>query len=244
MDVYRVALGELKVVEWDHTLHTHWGHASSAIERLDDELRQLAATLRAGRVSIFLSDPNPEASFRQKVCPEYKAHRKMALRPMLWAPLRKHLEEEWGARWFPSLEGDDAVAIAATAPQHPDLPEERIIVSGDKDFFTVPGLFYNTTHPTDGVQTITPEAADRYHLFQTLVGDRVDNYPGCPGIGPVKAEAILDGGWPAIVAAFEKKGLTEADALRNARLARILRWGEYDETTGEVTLWSPPEEGE
>ena len=39
------------------------------------------------------------------------------------------------------------------------------------------------------------------------------------------------------MAAFEKAGLSEEDALENAMLARILRDGEYNNETGEVKLW-------
>lgn len=45
--------------------------------------------------------------------------------------------------------------------------------------------------------------------------------------------------WEAIVCQYEKAGLTEADALRNARLARILIHPEYDIETHTVTLWVP-----
>lgn len=47
--------------------------------------------------------------------------------------------------------------------------------------------------------------------------------------------------WEAIVCQYEKAGLTEQDALRNARLARILLWGEYDFENHTVTLWVPGE---
>jgi len=36
---------------------------------------------------------------------------------------------------------------------------------------------------------------------------------------------------------FEKAGLTEDDALLNARMARILRKCEYDRTNNKVILW-------
>ncbi|KAB2662752.1 hypothetical protein F9K91_21185 [Brucella tritici] len=45
--------------------------------------------------------------------------------------------------------------------------------------------------------------------------------------------------WEAIVCNYEKAGLTEEDALRNARLARILLWDEYDFDTHTVRLWVP-----
>lgn len=48
--------------------------------------------------------------------------------------------------------------------------------------------------------------------------------------------------WEAIVCNYEKAGQTEADALRSARLARILLHGEYDMETHTVTLWVPGDE--
>ena len=45
--------------------------------------------------------------------------------------------------------------------------------------------------------------------------------------------------WNKVVAAYEKKGQTVGDALMTARLARILREGDYDYSTGEVKLWNP-----
>jgi len=41
------------------------------------------------------------------------------------------------------------------------------------------------------------------------------------------------------VDAYKAKGETEYEALLTARLARILRDGDYDFDTHEVTLWTP-----
>ena len=40
------------------------------------------------------------------------------------------------------------------------------------------------------------------------------------------------------MAAFEKKGLTESDALVQARVARILRASDYDFAAKKPILWS------
>jgi len=45
--------------------------------------------------------------------------------------------------------------------------------------------------------------------------------------------------WTSVVSAYEKVGLTEADALIQARCARILRHGEYDFKKQKVKLWEP-----
>ena len=70
----------------------------------------------------------------------------------------------------------------------------------------------------------------------------MDNYPGCPGIGPVRAKRILadaDDPWAAVVQAYEKKGLGEEDALLQARLARILQEDTWDQENKEPILWTP-----
>ena len=45
--------------------------------------------------------------------------------------------------------------------------------------------------------------------------------------------------WATVVKAFEDKGLTEDDALLNARLARILTIDDYDTKRQEPILWTP-----
>jgi DNA polymerase-1 len=89
---------------------------------------------------------------------------------------------------------------------------------------------------------ITPEDGAKWHLIQTLAGDNTDGYSGVPGIGVKRAEKIFeDKGytWKAVVETFEDKGMTEADALTNARLARILTVDDYDSEKKEPILWSP-----
>ena len=92
----------------------------------------------------------------------------------------------------------------------------------------------------EGVFEVTQEQADYNHLLQTLTGDSVDGYSGCPGIGPKRAEKILETcDWDSVVSAYNKAGLEEQDALVQARVARILRWGEYDKRKKEPILWNP-----
>jgi len=58
----------------------------------------------------------------------------------------------------------------------------------------------------------------------------------------VKATKILEDAedpWAAIVATYESRGLTEDDALIQARCARILRACDYDFKRREIILWQP-----
>jgi DNA polymerase-1 len=81
-------------------------------------------------------------------------------------------------------------------------------------------------------------------MIQTLTGDSVDGFSGCPKIGKVTAQKILKDKnlplkeqWELVVKAYAKEGLLEHDAFQQAQVARILRHGEYNTKTGEVTRW-------
>jgi DNA polymerase-1 len=166
--------------------------------------------------------------------------------------LREYLQETQETFERPDLEADDVLGILATAQKFAQY--ERILVSEDKDFRTIPGLLLNdgkarkriTDDPSltleDCIEMVTEAEADRHHLFQTLTGDTSDGYPGCPKAGPVTANKILDAdcSWAAVVAAYEKQGLSEEVALTNARVARICRASDYDFRRGKVILWNPP----
>jgi DNA polymerase-1 len=154
--------------------------------------------------------------------------------------LREQVEADYKCRAFPGLEADDVMGVLAT---HPKTVRESqpIIISQDKDMQTIPTQVWRQGE----LINVTEEMADYYHMFQTLVGDTSDGYKGCPGVGKVKAEKILGSRdamltmWQSVVFAYEKAGLTEQDALTQARLARILRWGDWDNTKKEPILWSP-----
>ena len=133
---------------------------------------------------------------------------------------------------MPELEADDAMGIYATKLTG------NIIVSPDKDMRQIPGKLYNL----DDTTTITPEEGARWHLIQTLAGDQTDGYSGVPGIGVKRAETLFNKegySWATVVKAFQDKGLTEDDALLNARLARILTVEDYDSKQQEPKLWTP-----
>ena len=45
--------------------------------------------------------------------------------------------------------------------------------------------------------------------------------------------------WQAVRKAFEDRGLSEKEALMNARLAKILQHEDYDYDRQQPILWSP-----
>lgn len=107
---------------------------------------------------------------------------------------------------------------------------------------------------------ISRAQADYNFYLQILMGDAVDGYKGCPGIGKVKGAKLLEAAafvddltdgttvtgfsesraWMIIVNAYAQKGLGMEVIMMNARMARILRAEDYDVRTRQVKLWEPP----
>ena len=82
----------------------------------------------------------------------------------------------------------------------------------------------------------------KWHLVQTLSGDQTDGYSGVTGIGVKRATTLFEDkgySWKTVVEAFEEKGMTEEDALLNARLARILTADDYDFKHNKPIPWTP-----
>lgn len=182
---------------------------------------------------ICLSD---RQNFRKlKVNPEYKANR-TERKPLAVAVLKDEVIKRYAPIIQPKLEADDVMGVLHTI----DEQQNTVVCSIDKDMFTLPGLFY---HVESGeLHEVSPEAAERFHLSQTLMGDRVDNYFGCPGIGEATAAKLFDTvgcTWRTVVEAYESKGLTEKDALMNARCAKILTAKNYSFDTKRIKLWKP-----
>lgn len=177
-------------------------------------------------------------NFRHLVSPTYKSNRKNIAKPLGLAAARKHLVESHKAEMVYGLEADDLIGLMLTG----SMKDRRgIAVSLDKDLRTIPGWHYNPSKD-DPPFEVDELSANRWWFTQTLTGDAVDGYPGARGIGPAKAEKLLAQGksqahfWGQVVKGF--KGNHSA-ALEQARLARILRRGDYDRESRTVLLWHP-----
>lgn len=180
-------------------------------------------------------------NFRKSILPSYKMNRSGKVKPKAYWPVVNSLMERWPTHVVEGLEADDLMGILLTTPRY----SGDIVVTLDKDLRTVPGLHLHPLKETAPV-LISPEEADYWWLTQVLTGDTSDGYTGIPGIGKVKALKILGepGGlaldyWPKVVAAYVKAGLTEDDALVQARVSRILRREDYDTPKKEIILWHP-----
>ena len=238
MIVFRCCAACETPIDWDCDLTTlHCEHAECE-KLVDDTVMSIVDKVLdhykyTGKYELLMCFSDVE-NFRKHIMPTYKANRIGKRKPLGYSKVVEWVKDNFTCYQKDALEADDCVGILATLNPH-----NSIIVSGDKDFKSIPGHFYNFL--SDTYYEISEEEADYNHLFQTLVGDTADNYKGCPGVGAVGAKRILDANptWEALVAQFIKKNLTEEDALLQARVARILRKSDYDFKARKPKLWSP-----
>tara|TARA_B100002019_G_scaffold139326_2_gene120008 strand:+ start:8748 stop:9479 length:732 start_codon:yes stop_codon:yes gene_type:complete len=225
---YKAAASAETPIDWGDGLWTLHSFEPDVAIRITDQITKLVDEAPVQDCIVALSDKD---NFRKELVPYYKANRKNIRKPMLLQWARQYMMDNYNTIIYRRLEADDVLGILGTS--NPDT----IIWSEDKDLLTIPAR-----HWINGeVVTITEAEASYNFFFQTLVGDNTDNYSGCPTVGPKTANKLLSSGcrWDTVVDAFKSKGLSEEVALENARLARILRDGEYNTDTGEVTLWQP-----
>lgn len=209
------------------------------IDSMRDVIDGWADKLKADRVIVCLSDDF--VNFRKRVLPSYKEARTGSARPVLLYDMKEALRSYYEVELWATLEADDVMGILATQ----ETDERRCIISGDKDMLTIPGWVW-LPNRYEKPKLVSEVEADRFFLTQAITGDPTDGYKGAPGVGPkskfVKAisesECTADM-WTHVVAAYEHKGLSEEDALIQARCARILRASDWDGR--QPILWNPPE---
>ena len=171
----------------------------------------------------------------------YKGNRKEQPKPEHLGVLREHLILKYNAVVSENCEADDMIATAANRFGYNNV----VIVSIDKDFDQIPTTIFNPTKWE--WKTVDTWSATKNFYKQILTGDRVDNIIGINGIGPVRAEKLLEGCdsevslyWACVEAYGEQlatgdgqsRGYSEDRVIENARLLWIQR------EVGE--LWQPP----
>ncbi len=191
-------------------------------------------------------------NYRRTCWPEYKGHRdkiKMDETQAARLSYAKELlvEDSMHCKYVPTLEADDLMGIASSSGA-------AIAVTLDKDLLSCPGWHYRPEYSykgKGGVKTTKPAEllyqpewkADLMFHQQWLMGDMTDNYPGINKMGPKKSEKLLIAehprNWNALcLAAYEKAGYDLDYCLAMARVARILRVGEWTKEDG-VALYDP-----
>lgn len=229
---YRCCQSNEEELDWGEDLITIASNFKNVIRQFKSEIDSMVKRFDASSVTLYFSDTS---NYRKVVDPEYKGKRTKR-KPVGYRKLLEWCTTNYKVVRVKNVEADDALGMDCHLS-----PEEFILVSPDKDMKQISCPQFDG----ENERYVTPEDADLFFWTQCLTGDPVDGYKGVPGVGAVGAQKILrevkDGNyWPTILDAYTKAGLTEEDAIRNARLARILRPGEYNSTTQEPILWTPP----
>lgn len=218
-----------------YTVVSDAGEAFAGVERAID---RLTTRFETDDVLLCLSEGR---NFRYDVDESYKANRKGSRKPSCYAEVVRRACDTWPSYSLNGLEADDILGIFASRD-----PEGSVLVSEDKDMKTIPCTLFQKGK----LQKIDRVTADRWFFYQMLVGDTADGYPGLPAVGPVKAEVILgkhqtvEALWAAVLAAYVERGFTAEDAIKQARLARILRNEDWDAKAKKPILWTPPDAGQ
>lgn len=235
--IYRACAATEKLVDFDGDNCFMLGSLSEAKEIFAETMNSFLGEFETKEYIIALSD---KENFRKDILPTYKANRKNKPKPVQYNFLREWVEDEYKTMCRPKLEGDDILGILATSPVIIKNPN-KIIISLDKDMKTLPARYYDSGK--EERKRITEQEANYNHMLQTLTGDTADNYKGLQGVGKVGAEKIINKDmtyqemWQAVLSAYREKGFTEKDALIQARVARILRYYDYDYKRKAVIYW-------
>jgi len=221
-------------VDWGNGVKTKGSNFNMAKASLDKFVKYLQGRTFSTKVTMCLTD---QVNFRYSVLPTYKYNRAGQQKPELYKPLKKYVELGYECKTKPGLEADDVLGIMATLDPH-----NTCIATIDKDLLQIPGRHFNWDW--DRVFHCDIVDCDNYFYQQILTGDPGDGYKGIPGIGIARACKLLemynhDHMWEEIVESYADHGLTEKDALQQARVARMCRAEDYDFDKGEVILWTP-----
>ena len=222
-------------IEWKDEMWTVHADMALAKARVVNRVEEFKDLMKTNKVIMCLTD---RANFRRVLNPYYKANRSKSRLPIILRQVKQWIIDELHGEMWPNLEADDVISILATDKE---MDEETIIISIDKDFKTVPGIFYD--YNRGEYHQPSEEEADNYHLVQAIAGDHTDGYSGVPGIGVTRAQRLLEKDgytWETVAKCYEKAGLTEQDALMNAWMARLLRADNYSFRTNTIKkLWTP-----
>ena len=196
----------------------------AACARADDMISGILHDLEIEECELWFTG---DGNFRYSIYPEYKANRVGGYRPKWEKDVKQYLTDKWNANWTSGIEGDDMLGIR----QFEVGENNSIICHLDKDINQIPGWHYNWELRRLGKVVrekqkyfVEPEVADRFFFYQLLTGDPTDNIKGAAGIGPKKANTILDQNPPSEWLNVIKEYFSSEEELdMNATCIYILR---------------------
>ena len=233
---------EMEIGPYQWTYFTRIDHCIADVEQV---LKKLQSHAPDHKLMICLGH---HSNFRYAVFPQYKSNRRGIRRAAGYKALRDWIQNNYETVVFPNVEADDVLGLMAE--------EGDLIYSPDKDLRTIHGLHISLAGEVTHVNELQ---ANQMFYKQVLTGDTSDGYGGCPGIG-ANAKVFTSDEWLSCATDEQfwefvqfhywsaKKKLLDKYEVKNpldhclkmARLARILRPGEYDFENERPILWNGP----
>lgn len=261
---YQAAAASEKPIKWDDDLWTLHASEDEAERKFDSMLEAIVEAVGATKVILALSD---DLNWRKTVLPTYKSNRAETRKPMLLKHLKARALEKYECFLRPTLEGDDCLGILATMKKTGDciicsldkdfktIPAKHYNF-GKKQFFEVTEEEADYWHM---FQTLTGDTTDGYSGCPSVGPETAAELLANPVIfeqservlksGPRKGETAMEWRkrelregetiWDMVVSCFRKAGLSEFEALTQARVARICRASDYDFKAKQIKLWTP-----
>lgn len=257
--LYKFASIHEKTFDFGVVSHTDT-FLDEAKDDLDEFIARIIEETQTQTVQLYLTG---KTNFRYDVLPTYKHNRKDTPKPLLLQDLREYMVENYNVQEANKIEADDACVIMMY--RH---PERYILAHIDKDLDQGVGWHYNW-NKEDLYYITQEEADSFFlqQILQGDSTDGYSGCPSVGKVGAlqilanpvlkVSYEHVLKSGkrkgevetrwkevptddiWASIVSHYEWKGLTEADAIVQAQVARMLRDDEWDRENQEVILWQP-----
>lgn len=174
-------------------LTTSQGQATGAVKGVINMIRLLIKQYPTSNIAVVFDAKGK--TFRNDMYAEYKAHR-----PPMPDDLRSQIEPIHAiirAMGLPLLiiddvEADDVIGTLAQQAWEQQIP--TLISTGDKDMtqlvnqhVTLLNTMTNETLDIEGVKNKFGLPPERIVDYLALIGDKVDNIPGVPGVGPKTA---------------------------------------------------------
>lgn len=139
------------------------------------------------------------ATFRHEADVTYKAQRKETDDALIFQlPWAEELTRAWGlpVAKMDGFEADDVIATLALAAQEKGF--EVLILSGDKDSFQLVGPKIHVRDEAKNIDYDREKVKERYGVYPEqmidlfcLMGDKVDNVLGVPGVGEKTAAKLI-----------------------------------------------------
>lgn len=193
IDTRSLNVQNLDIILIDGDSIAYMAAAAKTIEEaksiVDDTMDRIKDQTWEGRYELFVETPKiPKINFRHHVAvtSPYKGNRKNVKKSPILNDVKQYMYDRYGAEFINIYESEDVIRFRAE-----ELGENNFIIAAiDKDLDQIPGKRYDYRKGTRRI--ISSEQALLSFYTQILTGDSVDNIPGLPNVGPIKAKAMLE----------------------------------------------------